>query len=93
MTAPSLHVFEVVGGEHGLVAGDGDENVADLRGFVHGHHAEAVHDGFDGFRGIDFGDDDVGAQALGAHRDAAAAPAVAGDDDCSCPREADSWRE
>ena len=31
-------------------------------------------------RGIDFGDDHVGAEALGAHGDAASAPAVARDD-------------
>src|SRR4029077_15792208 len=59
----------------------GDENVAHLRSFVHGHHAEAVHHGFDGLGGIDFGDDHVCAVALGAHGHAASAPAVAGDDD------------
>ena len=76
-----LHMFEMFGGEDGFVAGDGDEDVADFGGFGHGHDAEAVHDGFDGAGGINFGDDDVCAEALGAHGDAAAAPAVAGDDD------------
>ena len=36
-----FHSFEVTWVD-GLVAGDGDEDVADLRGFVHGHHPEAV---------------------------------------------------
>ncbi len=75
-----FHFFEVIVGDDGLVAGDGDEDVADFGGFAHGHHAEAVHHGFDGFRGIDFGDDHVRAVAFGAHGDAASAPAVASDD-------------
>ena len=76
-----LHCFEVLLGEHVFVAGDGAENVADFGGFFHGHDAEAVHDGFEGFGRIDFGDDDVGARAARAHGHAAAAPAVAGDDE------------
>jgi hypothetical protein len=74
-----LHFVEVLGGEHALIAGDGDKNIADLGGFGHGHDAEAVHHGFDGARGIDLGDDHVGAQTLGAHGETASAPAVAGD--------------
>ena len=72
-----FHFLEVIVGDDDLVAGDGDEHVADFGGFAHGHHAEAVHHGFDGLRRIDFGDDDVGAVALGAHGHAAPAPAVA----------------
>src|SRR5579863_4437486 len=68
-------------GEHALVAGDGAENVAELGGFGHAHHAEAVHHGFEGFGGIDFGDDNFGATAPGARGEAAAAPSVAGDDE------------
>ena len=75
-----VHFFEVLVSDHGLVAGDGDENFADPGGVGHGHHAETVHDGFERARGIDFGDDHVRAVALGAHGDAASAPAVAGDD-------------
>ena len=66
-------------GQNGLVSGHGDENVADLGGFRHGHHAEAIHHGFDGAHRVDFGDDHVGAQALGAHGHALAAPAVSRD--------------
>ena len=76
-----LHFFEVFVRDDGLVAGDGDEDFADFGGFGHGHHAETVHDGFQGARGIDFGDDHVRAVTFGAHGDAASAPAVAGDDD------------
>jgi len=44
-------------------------------------YAEAVHHGFDGLGRVDFGDDHIGSVSLGAHGDAASAPAVAGDDD------------
>ena len=67
------------GGEHALVSGDGDENVADFRRFGHGHHAETIHHRFNGARGINFRDDHVRAQPLGAHGHAASAPAVSGD--------------
>src|SRR5262249_35226092 len=46
-------------------------------GFVHGHHAEAIHDGFERFRRIDLGYDHFGASASCAAREAASAPAVA----------------
>src|SRR5260370_9225264 len=71
----------MLGGDDALVAGHGDKDVADLGGFGHGHHAEAVHHRFDGADGINFRDDDVSAQALRAQGDAAAAPAIAGHDD------------
>ncbi len=66
-------------GEHALVAGHGAEHVAELRGFVHRHHAEAVHHRFERFRRIDFGDDDFGSGAARAAGQPASAPAVAGD--------------
>src|SRR5271156_651136 len=75
-----VHFFEVFLRDDGLVASDGDENFADPGGIGHGHHAEPVHDGFQGAGGIDFGHDHVCAVAFGAHGDAASAPAVAGDD-------------
>ena len=81
MMAPSFMSFEVLLGEHVLVAGDGAEDVADFGGFVHAHHAEAVHDRFERLGRIDFGDDDFGARAAGARGEAASAPAVAGDDE------------
>src|SRR5271170_798496 len=76
-----LHFLKVFVGDDGLVPRDGDENFADLGGIGHGHHAEPVHDGFQGARGIDLGDDDVCAVTFGAHGNASSAPAVAGDDD------------
>src|ERR1019366_4836566 len=74
-----LHKFEVLLGKHVLVAGDGAENVADFGGLFHAHHAETVHDRFEGFGRIDFGDDDFRSRAAGARSKAASAPAVAGD--------------
>ena len=74
-----LHFLEVLAGQNRLVPGDGDEDVSDLCGLRHGHHAETVHDGFDGPHGINLGDDYVGAQALGAHGHALAAPTVSCD--------------
>ena len=44
------------------------------------HHAVAVHDGLERAQRIDLADDDVGAHSLSAHRDASAAPTVAGHD-------------
>ena len=75
-----LHPLEMLARENVFVPGDGDENVSDLRGLRHRHHAETVHHGFERTNGIHFGDDHVRAQALRAHRQAAPAPAVAGDD-------------
>ena len=77
---PVLHGEEVVAGDDSVAARDGDENVAQRRSLAHFHDAEAVHDRFHGLDGVDFGDDDLGALALGAHGDALAAPAVTGDD-------------
>src|SRR6185312_13048989 len=73
-----LHDFKVFLRENVLVAGDGDEDVTDLGGFWHGHHAEAVHHGFDRLGGIDLSDDDVCSHTLGARGKTASAPAVAG---------------
>src|SRR6266850_4103900 len=78
---PALHFFEMLGANHALVAGYGDENVAFLHRFGHRHDAEAVHYGFNALHGIDFGDDDVRPQSFCTHSHAAATPAVAGDDD------------
>ena len=46
-----------------------------------GHDAAAVHGGLQGLDGVDLGDNDVGAHALGPHGHAPAAVAVAGHDD------------
>ena len=61
-------------------------------GLDRGHDAVAVHDGLERPERVDLAHDDVGAHALGAHRDAAAAPAVAGDDDACDRRAGGSWR-
>ena len=74
-----LHHFEVLPGDDVLVAGDGDENIADLCGFSHRHHAESVHHGFEGLGGINLGHDHVGAHALSSGCQASSAPAVARD--------------
>src|SRR6266705_1033428 len=71
----------MLGADHALVSRHGDVNVAFLHRFSHGHHAEAVHGGLDALDGVDFRDDHIGAEALGAHGHAAAAPAITGNDD------------
>ncbi len=63
-----------------LAAGHRDEDVASLRRLVHRHDRKAVHGRVQRLEGVDLGDDDVRAHALGPHRGALAAPAVAGDD-------------
>ena len=74
-----LHHLEVTLIKDMDVAGRGAEDVADGCGLHHWHDAEAVHHRLQRLQRIDLGHDDVGTQPLGAHRDAAAAPAVAAD--------------
>src|SRR5215831_6005260 len=76
-----FHYLKVLLIEHVLIASDGAENVADPGSINHGHHAEAVHGGFERLRRIDFGDDDLGAGATRAAGKTASAPAIAGDDE------------
>src|ERR1022692_2813885 len=73
-----LHGVEVFLAQHALVTGYGAEYVADFGGLVHAHHAVAIHNGFDGLRGIDFGDDDLRPQPARAAGQSASAPAIAG---------------
>src|ERR1051326_9116692 len=54
-----LHQVKVLAADDVFIAGDGDENVADLGGFVHRHNAITVHHGFNRLGGIDFSDDQV----------------------------------
>src|SRR5882672_10257846 len=77
----ALHSFKMLGTNHALVAGHGDENVAFLHRFGHRHDAEAVHYSFNALDRIDFGNDDVRSQSLRAHGDTAPAPTVTGDHD------------
>src|SRR5215468_10189828 len=74
-----LHDVEVFFGEDVFIAGDRAKHVADFGGFDHRHHAETVHHGLERLCGIDFGDDDFRARAAGTTRQAATAPAIAGD--------------
>ena len=76
-----LHGLEVLAAQHVDVAGGGDEELGDLGGLGDRHDAEAVHDGLERAQRVDLEHDDVGAVALHAHGEAAAAPAVAGDAD------------
>ena len=66
-------------GKNALVAGHSAEDIAEFRGFWHGHHAETIHAGFERLRRINFRDDDLGAIAARAAGKPASAPAVAGD--------------
>ena len=79
--APSFIELEVLGADDVLVAGRGEEDVADLRGLGHRQHLEAVHHGLERPQRVDLGHDHVRAHAARARRDAAADPAVAGDDE------------
>ena len=74
------HHLEVLGAQHVLVAGDGDEDVTAARGIGDGHHAVAVHDGLQRAHRVDLEDDHVGAHAARTIGDAAAREAVARDD-------------
>ncbi len=76
-----LHDGEISGVDDVLIAGDGDEDIADFGGVAHRHDGEAVHDRFQRPNRFYLCDDDIGAHAAGAQGDAVAAPAVAGDDD------------
>ena len=72
-----LHGLEVVLADDVHVAGQGDEEVADLGGLLHGHDVEAVHGGLQGAHRVHLGDHHLGAHAAGARGHAPAAPAVA----------------
>ncbi len=76
-----LHGGEGVAVDDVEVTGDRDPDVAFLGGFHGGHDAVALHDGLERLHRIDLEHDDAGAHAVRAARDAATAPAVAGDDD------------
>ena len=62
------------------VAGGGDEDLAPLGRVAGGHDLVAVHERLEGADRIDLHDGHVGAHAAEAAGDAAADPAVAGDD-------------
>ena len=76
-----FHRLEVLRADDVAAAGDGHEEVAQGGRLLHLHHAEAVHHRLHRLDRVDFGDDHLGAEALGPHSDALAAPAVACDHD------------
>ena len=75
-----LHHFKMLFVDNVAVAGHRDKEIADLCGFLHRQHAEAVHNGLDRLDRIDLGDNDVRTHTAGTHRNAFTAPAVADDD-------------
>ena len=56
-----LHLRHVLGGDDVLVAGGGDEDVADVDDVLDGGDLEAVHARLERADGVDLGDDDAGA--------------------------------
>ena len=76
-----LHTLHVLAGDDRLVACRRHEDVPDLGRARHRQHLEPVHRGLECTERIDLGDDHVRAHALRPHGDAAATPAVAGDDE------------
>ena len=62
--APSFMASKCSVRMHVDVAGDGDEEVADLGGLGHRHDPEAVHHGLEGPQRVDLDHDDVGAMPL-----------------------------
>src|SRR3989344_1953765 len=62
-----------------LVAGDSDEDIAYLSRSFHGHDPESVHRCLQYIERMDFGHNDVGAQAFCFQRDPFSAASVAAD--------------
>ena len=75
-----LHHFNVRAGNCFHATGKCDEDIAYRGGFEHGHDPVTIHGGLEGTHGVDLSHDDIGAHALGPHRNALSAPAVPGDD-------------
>ena len=73
-----FHHFEVFSRKHVFIACNRAEDIANLRCFVHGHHAEAIHHGFERLCRINFRDDHFRPGAPRAAGQPASAPAVAG---------------
>ena len=78
---PVLHEAEVLLRDDVAAAGDGAEDVAQLRGLTHGHDFVAVHDRLQRVDRVRLRHDYLRAQARRAQGHALAAPAVAGHDD------------
>ena len=78
---PVLCDRDVVAGHDVDAPGGGDDEVGALDRLAHRGDEKAIHHRFEGFHGVDLGHRDVRAKTPRAERDAAAAPAVTGDDD------------
>src|SRR5678815_3551375 len=63
--------------DHSDIAGDSAENIADLHGFDHRHHLEAIHDCFERLHRVNFSDDNLRAHTASARCETASAPAIA----------------
>ncbi len=74
-----LHHCKVPSHDHVPAAGGGYKQIALPGSLVHGHHAHPLHAGLKCLDGVDLGDDDVCAHALGPHSHTPAAVAVARD--------------
>ena len=70
----------MLAGDDVLASCDGDNDVRLLHRLQHRHDIETVHLGLDGPDRVNLGDDDVGAQSLGAHGHTFAAPSIPSDD-------------
>ena len=83
-----FHHLDVLTSDGFHAARYGDEDIADLSGFVHAHHLMAVHSGLKRAYGVDLCHNRLRAHAASAEGNAASAPAVAGDDDIlACPED------
>ena len=83
-----LHQREVLGAEDITIAGDGDEDVADLRCLMHRHDAVTLHHRIERLGWIDLSDDDIGAESTTTFRDSLSAiPETGDDEDLSCEQD------
>ena len=76
-----LHRKEMLLGDDIVAASDGHEYVALRCGLSHTHNLETIHHGLHRLDRIHLCDNHFRAKALGSHRHALAAPAIAGDND------------
>ncbi len=77
---PVFHHGEVLRPNDVLVTRDRNEDITHRRRFGHGQHPETIHRRFEGFDGVNFGDDNIGTQAPRPEGGTFATPAIASDD-------------
>src|SRR5579875_3885881 len=78
-----FHAFQVRAIYHVDITGYSDKDVSDPGCFDAWHDAVPVHDSFQRSNRVDLGDDDVSTHAMRARGNAATAPAVTEDNDCT----------